>query len=342
MKRIPANYLKFIAFASVMVVLTGFLIAVFGQFRGGSTNGYTAIFNDVSSLKAGDSVRVSGVRVGTVDDISIQPDNSILVAFDADTKVRLTTATKAAVRYLNLVGDRYLELVDAPGSTRILPADGRIPLERTVPALDLDLLLGGLKPVIQGLNPNEVNALSASLIQVLQGQGPTMASLFSRTASFTNALADNGAVIEQLIDNLNDAMATFARQGDNFSTAIDRLERLTSELAKEREPIGAAIDSLSQGTASLAELLTNARPPLAATVAQLSRLAPAVDAQKDRIDTALRKAPENYRKLVRIGAYGSFVNYYICSLGVRVSDLQNRTAVFPVFKQDDGRCAEPS
>ena len=62
----------------------------------------------------------------------------------------LTTGTKAAVRYLNLVGDRYLELVDGPGSTRILPAGAQIPVDRTAPALDLDLLLGGLKPVIQG------------------------------------------------------------------------------------------------------------------------------------------------------------------------------------------------
>ena len=39
----------------------------------------------------------------------------MLVKFDADRNVVLTTGTKAAIRYLNLVGDRYLELVDAPG-----------------------------------------------------------------------------------------------------------------------------------------------------------------------------------------------------------------------------------
>ncbi len=36
--------------------------------------------------------------------------------FDADRNIVLTTGTRAAVRYLNLVGDRYLELVDGPGS----------------------------------------------------------------------------------------------------------------------------------------------------------------------------------------------------------------------------------
>jgi phospholipid/cholesterol/gamma-HCH transport system substrate-binding protein len=98
---------------------------------------------------------------------------------------------------------------------------------------------------------------------------------------------------------------------------------------------------LNNGTASVADLLTDARPPLAGTVDQLSRLATNLDQQKDRLDTSLQKAPENYRKLIRTGSYGSFFNYYICELKWRVTDLQGRTAVFPWLKQENGRCAEP-
>ena len=98
----------------------------------------------------------------------------MLVDFDADPSVVLTTGTRAAVRYLNLVGDRYLELIDGP-VTRICHGVRRFRIERTQSALDLDLLLGGLKPVIRGLNPQDVNALSASLIQIFQGQGGTLA-----------------------------------------------------------------------------------------------------------------------------------------------------------------------
>jgi phospholipid/cholesterol/gamma-HCH transport system substrate-binding protein len=98
---------------------------------------------------------------------------------------------------------------------------------------------------------------------------------------------------------------------------------------------------LNNGTASVADLLADARTPLAGTVEQLSRLAINLDGQKDRLDTSLQKAPENYRKLIRTGSYGSFFNYYICELNWRVTDLQGRTAVFPWVRQDGGRCAEP-
>ena len=135
------------------------------------------------------AVRAAGIRVGTVRKLSLQSDETVLVAFDADRSVALTSGSRAAVRYLNLVGDRYLELIDGPGSTTIMPPGARIPINRTAGALDLDLLLGGLKPVIQGLNPQDVNALTASLIQIFEGQGSTMESLASHTASFSSALA---------------------------------------------------------------------------------------------------------------------------------------------------------
>ncbi|MDZ4264834.1 MAG: MCE family protein [Mycobacterium sp.] len=325
----------------VMSLLTGGLFLAFGQYQTGARTSYTAVFADVSSLREGDSVRMAGIRIGTVDTVSLREDRTVEVGFNADRDLMLTSGTRAVVRYLNLVGDRYLELVDNPGSTGVLPAGSQIPLERTSGALDLDLLLGGLKPVIQGLNPDDVNALTSSLITVFQDQGANLESLMSKTASFTNTLADNSATVQAVIDNLKTTLTTLSKDSDQFSAAIDRLQKLANGLAQERDPIGAAIESLSNGTASLADLLTHAGPPLSGTIDQLNRLAPLLDQDKDRLETALRMAPDNYNKLIRTGAYGSFVNYYLCGIAVRVSDLQGRTAVFPWFKQEAGRCGEP-
>ena len=337
-----ATLVKFGVFAVLMAVLTAFLFFIFGQYRTGAVTGYSAVFNDASRLKAGDAVRVAGIRVGTVNGLSLQPDKKVVVKFDADNSIVLTDGTKAAVRYLNLVGDRYLDLVDGPGSTKRLPAGGQIPVDRTAPALDLDLLLGGLKPVIQGFNPQDVNALTASLIQVFQGEGGNLQSLFSKTSSFSNALADNDQTVQQLIDNLNTVVGTLSKDGDKFSGAIDRLERLVSGLSDDRNTIGTAIDSLSNGTTSLADLLSNTRPPLAGTVDQLSRVAPLLDQDKDRIDAALQRAPKNLRKLVRLGSMGATIPYYVCLLTLRGTDLNGKTVVAPLFRSEAGRCKEPN
>ncbi|ORV99949.1 MCE family protein [Mycobacterium kyorinense] len=341
MSGVRATLVKFGVFALVMSVLTAFLFFIFGQYRTGATTGYSAVFNDASRLKTGDSVRVAGIRVGTVNGVSLQRDKKVVVKFDADRSIMLTDGTRAAVRYLNLVGDRYLELVDGPGSTKRLPAGGQIPVDRTAPALDLDLLLGGLKPVIQGLNAQDVNALTSALLQVFQGQGGTLESLFAKTTSFSNALADNDQTVQQLIDNLNTVVATISKDGTKFSAAVDKLERLISGLSEDRDTIGTAIDALEKGTASLADLLTSARPPLAGTIEQLSRLAPGLDDDKDRLDAALQKAPKNYRKLVRLGVAGATIPYYVCAITIRGTDLQGKTVNAPWFRSEAERCREP-
>jgi len=338
MTRSTGTLIKFTAFGLVMAILTAFLFFIFGQTTTGSTTGYSAVFTDASRLRSGDTVRIAGIRVGTVKDVSLLPDRKVLVKFDTDRNIKLTTGTKAEIRYLNLVGDRFMELVDSPDSTKILPKDAQIPVDRTAPALDLDLLLGGLKPVIRGLNPQDVNALTTSLIQILQGQGGTLESLFSKTSSFTNSLADNNQVIEQLIEDLRSTLNTLSKDGDDFSGAIDRLQRLVSGLSSDRDPIGEAITSLDNGTASLADLLGRARPPLAGTIDQLNRFAPNVDV--DHLDAAIQRLPELYRKLARVGSYGAFFPYYICGITFRASDLEGRTVIFPWIKQETGRCRE--
>jgi phospholipid/cholesterol/gamma-HCH transport system substrate-binding protein len=332
---------KFGIFAAIMALLTVFLFFTFGQYTTGSTNGYSAVFADASRLKDGDTVRVAGIRVGTVKSVALQQDRKVLVEFDANKKVKLTSGTKAEIRYLNLTGDRYLDLVDGPGSTKLMPEGAQIPVDRTAPALDLDLLLSGLKPVIRGLNPQDVNALSAALVQVFQGQEGTLDSLLAKTSSFTSRLADDSATVQQLIDNLNTVLATISKDGDKFAGAIERLENLVRGLSQDRDPIGTAVTSLDNGTASIADLLTQARPPLAGTVDELSRLAPNLESGKGYLDGALQRAPGNYRKLARIGAYGAFVQYYLCAIDFKVTDLQGRASYFPFVKQENGRCAEP-
>jgi len=154
-------------------------------------------------------------------------------------------------------------------------------------------------------------------------------------------LADNDQTVQQLIDNLNIVVGTISKDGTQFSGAIDRLEKLVSGLSDDRDTIGPAIDALDRGTASLADLLASARPSLSGTIAQLNRLAPILDNDKDRLDAAIGKAPKNYRKLVRLGVNGSTIPYYLCQLELRGTDLSGKTVHSNIFRSDAGRCTEP-
>ncbi|MDL9936219.1 MCE family protein [Gordonia sp. ABSL1-1] len=339
MKRVSADAVKFGVFTLVMLLVAGVLLVVFSDFRSGDTDSYHAEFTDVSGLRSGDSVRIAGVRVGTVDEVDLGDDQRVRVTFDVDQGIAIPVDAGAAVRYLNLVGDRFLEIT-AGQSTAPLPAGGEIPAARTKPALDLDVLLGGLKPVIDGLQPQQVNALSSSILDILQGQRGTVSALFEGSSSLFTTLGENVGVIEKVIVELKKVMVTLNSNGERFGESIDRLDAVIAELSRQRDPIGAAITALDNGTASVATLLTQARPSLAGSVDQLSRLAPALASDLPKLDKALHRAPGNMRKLVRTGTYGNFIQYYVCAVTVRVSDPTGKVIVLPWVEQTHGRCAD--
>ena len=132
--------------------------------------------------------------------IKLTPDNTVDVTFDVNNRYQLYTSTRAVIRYENLVGDRFLEITSGPGDLRKLPAGGTISRDNTQPALDLDALLGGLQPVLKGLDGNKVNEVSNAVIELLQGQGGALSQMLSSTSSFTTDLAARDQLIGDVIN----------------------------------------------------------------------------------------------------------------------------------------------
>ncbi|PRC47418.1 mammalian cell entry protein, partial [Mycobacterium sp. ITM-2017-0098] len=205
-------------FTVAMLLVAAMLIVVFGEFRFASDKNYHATFADASRLKTGQDVRIAGVPVGTVEGVKLNPDNTVDVAFSVNDRYQLYTSTKAMVRYENLVGDRYLEITSGPGDLVKLPSGGSI--TNTEPALDLDALLGGLRPVLKGLDGAKVTEISNAVIELLQGQGGALSSMLASTSAFTQNLAARDQLIGDLITNLNTVLATVDEKGAEFNTSV--------------------------------------------------------------------------------------------------------------------------
>ena len=214
-------------FTIVSLLVTGLLAAIMGNIGFGSGEEYKAIFTTASSLEKGDDVRVAGVNVGEVKKVEHYERNNAVVTFRVKSDVPLTTASRAEVRFLNLVGDRYLALEEgaAQGAEK-LEAGDTIPIDQTSPALDLTTLFNGFKPLFQALQPEQVNELSMNLVQVLQGEGGTIQGLLQKTASLTTTLADRDQLIGQVIDNLNTTLETVNSRSEQVTQLVVELEGL--------------------------------------------------------------------------------------------------------------------
>lgn len=309
---LAAPLVKSIAFVAVTVVATAMLALSITQAGGGDTLGYKARFTDASGLREGDGVRIAGVRVGRVGEIEIVDHRVALVSFSVDRGHGLPASATATIKYLNLIGQRYVELEPGAGGAGTLAPGSIIPVERTTPALNLTQLFNGFQPLFQALSPKDVNKLAGSIIQVLQGEGGTVEGLLSSVGSLTSGIADKDRVIGQVIENLNAVLDTINGRGDNFGNLIGTLRRLVSGLAADRTAIGEAISALDDLAATTTDLLKDGRGPLKRDIKQLGRLSENLADDSPKVDSFLRLLPVKMAAIGRIGSYGSWLNLYLC------------------------------
>lgn len=324
----------------VTVLATGLLTVVLGEFRFGGSTTYRAEFTTVSGLRPGELVRVAGVDVGSVADVSVHDGERAMVTFTVDDSRPLLRGTRAVVRYKNLVGDRFLELADGPGEPVELGENEVIPLANTRPALDLDQLFNGFKPLLEGLNPTQLNQLSTDLVKVLQGESSGVETLLARVASVTTTLADRDAVIGRVIGNLNGVLDTVDQNHAELDQIITGLDQLVGGLAGERQQIGAALVSIDDLTATTSGVLGEVRPPLHGAIEELDKTSKTLAENTDTIDLVLRLLPDAYARLARTGGYGNYTNIYLCSLQVKLTGPDGNPITTPWFNSNDNtqRC----
>jgi phospholipid/cholesterol/gamma-HCH transport system substrate-binding protein len=276
-------------------------------------------------------VDIAGVRVGDVTSISLYGHDHALVGFAVQSGRALPASATATIKYLNLVGQRYVELGQGTGPVgRALPQGGTIPAAHTTPALDLTELFNGFQPLFQALSPTAVNHLSAEIIQVFQGESPNVTALVASVGSLTTALATRDEVIGAVIDNLNSVLHTIGTRSGELSNLVSTLQELVSGLAADRQPIGSAISAIAGLTSATAGLLQVARPPLSADITQLGRVAGNLANNTPTVNTFLKNLPVKMSEIARLASYGSWLNFFMCDAvvsGVKEKFGPNPTGV---------------
>lgn len=337
-RKLSSIILRVGIFTAVCLLFTFALIAVFGQLRFEDRTGYRAIFTNISGLKAGNFVRIAGVEVGKVGDLSLHRDGTVTVDFKVDKGVRLSEGTKAVVRYENLIGDRYLALEESPGPPRRLPPGATIPLGRTSPALDIDALIGGFRPLFRALDPDQVNALSGQLLRIFQGQGGTLASVLSQTSILTSTLAGRSELIGQLITNLNTVLHTFATRDHEFSDGVDKLAQLVDGLAQRRNDISTGLAYINAAAGSITDLLAQSRQPIKDVVHETDRVSGQVLSDKEYVDKLLTDLPDIYQVLARQGLNGDYFGFYFCEVLLKLNGKGGNPIFVKLLGQPSGRC----
>jgi phospholipid/cholesterol/gamma-HCH transport system substrate-binding protein len=342
--KITGTAVRLSIIAVVLLLFTALIVVVFGQMRFDRTNTYSAEFSNASGLRNGQFVRASGVEVGKVKNVQlIDGGRRVRVDFTVERDLPLYQSTTAQIRYQDLIGNRYVELKrgQGEGADRVLPPGGFIPLSRTSPALDLDALIGGFRPLFRALDPEKVNTIASAIITVFQGQGGTINDILDQTAQLTSHIAERDQAIGEVIKNLNTVLDSTAKHRREFDQTLDNFEKLISGLKNHGDPLAQGTANISNAAGTVADLLADNRALLHKELNYLQAIQQPIIDERDQYDDQIRRTPIALNQIGRaIGLYGDWVNFYACDITIKWNGLQAGGPVRTVriWQQPTGRC----
>ncbi|OBG39549.1 MCE family protein [Mycobacterium sp. E3198] len=301
-------------FMVVALILTWLVYVSLRRDVAGKTAPYSALFTDVYGLREGDDVRMAGVRVGRVEKIEL--DGKLAkVSFVVQQEQRLYGNTLASVTYQNIVGQRYLGLSLGNDGTRDqLPAGSVIPLERTDPSFDVTALLNGYEPLFSLLNPRDADNLTKGIIQSLQGDTSSLATLVSQTSTLTETFAGRDQALGDVITNLNKVVGNLAAQNDNLDAVITQARDVVATLDQRRPQLQSSVGELARVLGRLSASAQDVYPALREFIDRRPGVARHLMDVEPQVAFFGDNIPLLLKGLTRVGNQGAYGNAYVCDV----------------------------
>ncbi|CCQ13510.1 putative MCE family protein [Rhodococcus sp. AW25M09] len=327
MKSIRRPLIGFSVFMVLAIAVTTLIWTTLGRSVAGETNTYAALFEDASGLQSGDDVRIAGVRVGKVEDVSLD-GHTARARFILERGQTVYQNTTISIKYQNLIGQRYLALDTSGEATGSVQPGSTIGTDRTEPSFDVSALLNGFQPLFSVLDPEQVNSLSESIVQTLQGDGVSISTLVVQSVSLASEFAEKDEVIGLILTNLGEVLAEVADRGDETVTLIESTQKLMTDLNAQAGPLATAVRTIGDTAGPVADMVDDVRPTLSGTIDRLGATTDLVNGDGAQLRTSIGLLPSVLASFARITENGSFINMYVCNLDVSFAGLLFSPGVF--------------
>ncbi|HLT17192.1 MAG TPA: MCE family protein [Acidimicrobiales bacterium] len=304
---------KFGLFVVVCLAFTGYLAFMIGNIDprdpfGRDTYTLTARFDDVTGLIPDDNVKVAGVVVGKVTSVRTDRGQAV-VTFRVDRDHGpIPRDTTAAVRWRNLIGQRYLYLY--PGTSSQALEDGD-EITETTSVVDLGAIFDRLGPIVGAIDPTQVNEFLETITQALDGREDVIGDALDDLATLMTGLASRDDAIQRLITNLDTVADTINARDAQIAAMLENLITLADAFGDNTATLDAALHELGTFGAELDALLTSSSDEIDRLLANLALVTDTVEGRLPQLDTVLANLAGAGEALARAGNRGEFLSQKI-------------------------------
>ncbi|MEB3065083.1 MCE family protein [[Mycobacterium] zoologicum] len=270
---------------------------------------YSAYFAEAGGLVSGNTVQVSGLKVGQVSSVDLDGPR-VLVKFHVASNVRMGDRTEAAIKLKTLLGTKVLE-VTPRGDGQLA---GAIPLERTKSAYQLPDALGDLTTTISGLNTDRLSESLAVLADTFSNTPPDLKAALGGLARFSQTLDERDTELRNLLSNANKATTVLAERSEKVVNLVANTNALLVQLQSQRQALDQISNNLSAAAQQVKGFIAENRSTLKPTLDKLNEVLAIVDNRKERVQQAIVGLDHYSLRLGEAVSSGPFYKAYVVNL----------------------------
>ena len=306
--------IKLALFTIFTASVTFMLASVIGNFSLLSSRyKLEAAFSDVTGLLNGDLVTLAGVEVGKVKAARVEKGVAI-VELQIDEAVKIPRDSRIEIKYRNLIGQRVVELQPQSKGAPFFSDGDRVPVDQTKGPLDLDMVFNNLRPLVAGIEGEDVNTLTKTLVESFGRHKEDIDVLLSNTATLTGELAKRDEKIGSLLTNINTTATALSEERNQLARLLTNLADVTGVLASNDGELDRVLTNLNTALGNFSTLIENNRPALDKDLEDLATLLDILVKHQRDLGQIAQGLDDTLRATARATSYGEWANLYIYSL----------------------------
>ncbi len=300
--------------AAGLVAITLFMLAAFRAeelplIGGGDI--YYAQFSEAGGLKPNDEVRVAGVRVGQVEDITLD-DGHVLVKFRIDKGTEFGDETGASIRVKTLLGAMFLALEPA-GSGQLDP-DSEIPLVRTASPYDVVEAFSGLASTEQRIDTDQLAQSLNVLADTFRDTPDEVQSSLRGLSRLSQNVAARDEQLDTLLTNASKVSKVLADRNANLKQLFKDGNVLLQAVYERRQAVHNLLVATVKLSHQLTGLVRDTRADLKPALDHLDNVVDLLNARQDQLDDSLRLMAPFYRVFANTLGTGPWFDTFVQNL----------------------------
>jgi phospholipid/cholesterol/gamma-HCH transport system substrate-binding protein len=300
----------FAAIAGLMTVALGVKLANSRLFA--DTYELQAEFDDATGILLNDAVKLAGVDVGRVQGAEIE-DGKAIITFNLDKDVELPKDSTVAIRWRNVLGQRFLYVY--PGDdTEVWEEGDRIPVAQTEDVNDIGRFLNRVGPVLKAIDPDDANAFLDAMNTALEGNEQDVRQLLDDGAKLAETLSNEDIEIKGLIRSSSKIMGAFASQEEALGGIFDNLDGIGSMLRRRITDVNTLVTDFAAVQRQLNQLVTENRSNIDASIASLDSVANTLARNRKNLGKTLHTMPLGVAGYFQTSSWGEYFNVRLIAL----------------------------